>query len=390
MKEKKTESGRSQAKPLVKLPRSLRYKMPAEWEPHFATWLAFPHHKTDFPGKLSAVAHVFAEMARVITQGERLRLLVRDEKELSRAEKMFSRAGVEMSRVHFVLQDTNRSWLRDSMPIFLTRPGSKKGARKSGNSIPTGRELSGRTSPSRSEGVAVNFRFNGWNRYRDHRLDDEAGRYVATNFARKMYFPREGDEPIVLEGGSIDVDAAGTLLTTDECLLTSPRARFVGTRETVAESLSENLGIKKVIWLPQGIVGDDTSGHVDDFARFAPKNRVLICEETRKGDENYQTLKMARKALRGQRTARGKELEIVSLPMPQAVFYDGERLPASYANFYICNAAVLVPVFNDVNDSEALSIIARCFPDRPVIGIYARDLVAGLGTLHCSTMQEPL
>src|SRR5690606_5532170 len=210
-----------------------------------------------------------------------------------------------------------------------------------------------------------------------------AGRRVARDCAPRYCHPEsEPGELAVLEGGSIDVDGAGTLLTTSECLVTSARARFKS-QEQAERVLSDWLGVKKILWLPQGIIGDDTSGHVDDFARLAPQGKLLLCEETKKSDANHAPLRAARKALQGAIDARGRTLEVVRLPMPDPVFYAGDRLPASYANFYVANAAVLVPTFNDARDRDALSIIQECFPDRPAVGIYARDLVVGLGTLHC-------
>lgn len=351
----------------VTAPGLQAYEMPPEWAKHRATWLAYPHHRTDFPGKLAATVHTFAEMARVISQSERVRLLVRDRAERGRAEKLFDRAGVDMDAVDFVTKNTNRSWLRDSMPIWVTK--------KSGKHV---------------DRVAVKYRFDGWSRYRDHQLDDAAGLYVAKQYCDKHCLPTDSKGARqVLEGGAIDVDGQGTLLTTSSCLVTSARARFSSGRFEAEESLRSHLGVSKVIWLPDGIVGDDTSGHVDDFARFAPKNKVLLCQESKRSDENYEPLRAARRSLVGATNARGRALEIVSLPMPAKVTYGGDRLPASYANFYVANAGVLVPVFNDPADRDALSIIAECFPDRPTIGIYARDLVLGLGTIHCSTMQEP-
>lgn len=337
--------------------------MPAEWKPHVATWLSFPHHRTDFPGKLAAVIHTFSEMARVITQGERLRFLVKDRTEQERARRVFADNAVDLTQVDFIHKDTNRSWLRDSMPLWVSKRGQPP--------------------------VAVKFRFNGWARYRDYQKDERAGQFVAQKHAERYVLPRDHEgNPLVLEGGSIDVDEVGTLLTTEECLITSPRARFQGDRQAAESALSEYLGVKKVLWLPAGIVGDDTSGHVDDFGRFAPGGKVLLCQETKRSDPNYAPLLAARRALQGATSATGKVLEVVPLPMPQPVYYRGDRLPASYANFYVCNAAVLVPVFNDAADRDALSVIAECFPDRPTVGIYARDLVVGLGTLHCSSMQE--
>lgn len=349
--------------------RSSAPRIPAEWEPHEATWLAFPHHRTDFPGKLAAVPWTFAEMARVISERERVRVMCRDERERDRARKLFERAGVAMSQTDWIVQDTDRSWVRDSLPLWV-REGKRS--------------------------VAVKFAFDGWSRYRDHRRDDAAGRFVARKHADEARFPSLGGSPLVLEGGSIDVDGKGTLLTTEECLLSSKRARFrayggtVEARRRIAEeALSQWLGIRRVVWLPSGVAGDDTSGHVDDFARFAPKGKVLICDEPRRKDENHAPLRRAQQILQESTAADGKLLEMVKLPMPAPVLYDGQRLPASYANFYICNAATLVPTFNDPRDRDALAIIAECFPDRPVVGIHARDLVLGLGTLHCSTMQQP-
>jgi agmatine deiminase len=355
------------------------YRMPPEWGPHYSTILAFPQHRTDWPRKLSVLPHVFAEMARVLSDAEKVRLLVSGPRQRERASRIFEAAGVRLDRVEFLLSKTNRSWTRDSMPIWVSKSRVFSRLRQPVESA------------SRTDSVAVKFCFDGWSRYRDHQLDDAAGVYVAKKCARRFYFPATpSGRRVVLEGGSIDVDASGTLLSTLECLVTSKRARFKGGQVEAEETLQRTLGVKKVVWLPSGIVGDDTSGHVDDFARFAPQNRILLCEETRKGDANYVPLRAAKAALRGATNAQGAALETVPLPMPQAVFYEGERLPASYANFYVANAAVLVPVFNDPNDRIALSIIADCFPDRPAVGIYARDLVVGLGTLHCSTMQEPL
>lgn len=345
-------------------------RVPAEWEPHAATWLAFPHHRTDFPGKLSALPWTFAEMARVIAKGERVRLLCRDAAERRRARTTFDRAGVPLAQVDFHLCDTNRSWLRDSMPIWALQ-GEKR--------------------------VALKFRFDGWSRYRDHERDDRAGEWVASRFGPRVSPTLPDGQRIILEGGSVDFDGRGTVLTTEECLVSSARARFrlvgsdlVRRRESAEAAFRQWFGARQVIWLESGIAGDDTSGHIDDFARFAPGGRVLVCASSRKQDADYAPLVRARKALAKAKDAAGRRLEVVELPVPDVVTYkDMGRLPASYANFYVANAAVLVPVFNDAMDRTALDIVAQCFSDRPTIGIYARDLVLGLGTLHCSTMQEP-
>jgi agmatine deiminase len=347
------------------------YTMPAEWSKHRATWIAFPHHRTDFPGKLSAVGWTFAEMVRVLSQAEEVQVLVESASEEARARMMFENAGAVMARVGFVRAKTNRSWTRDTMPIWVKKRQKGK--------------------------VAVNFRFDGWSRYRDHKHDDSAGitvarRSLSLRHAEDVWSPAlPNGSRAVLEGGSIDVDEFGTLLTTSECLLTSKRARYgKWGQETCEQILRESLGVKKVLWLESGIAGDDTSGHIDDFARFAPGGKVLISSEVVRKDPNFAPLERAERTLRTFTNAQGKRLEVIPLPMPKPVYYRGERLPASYANFYIGNAAVLVPVFNDPSDRIALETIEAAFPDRPTVGIYARDLVVGLGTLHCSTMQEPL
>jgi agmatine deiminase len=344
--------------------------MPAEWAPHEATWLAWPHHRTDWPGKLGAIPWVFAEMAKHLTRGERVRLLVASKAEQARARRVFERAGVTLSQVDFVRAATNRSWTRDYLPLFVVTKGR------------------GRSGQERL--AAVKWRFDGWGRYRDHALDDAAGAKVARRIAGRVFQPRAEHDDLVLEGGSIDVDGAGTLLTTEECLVSGRRARakHLG-KAGVEKALSDYLGIEQVIWLPNGIAGDDTSGHVDDFARFVGIGRVVVCSETKRSDPNFASLKQARQSLQRARDARGRKLEVIPLPMPAPLFYAGLRLPASYANFYIANQRILVPTFNDPSDRVALGILEQLFPKREVVGIHAVDLVLGLGTLHCSTMQQP-
>lgn len=362
MNERRTSSIRPPA-----APQALGYRMPAEWEPHEATWLAWPHHRTDWPGKLAAIPWVFAEIARHLCQGERVRLLVESRVERQKAERTFERANVDLEKVDFVLAATNRSWTRDYLPLFVTKKGAGK-----------------------SDVVAVKWRFNGWARYRDHELDNLAGVKVARRFSRRVVRPKDASGFLVLEGGSVDVDGEGTLLTTEECLLTGPRARAKHlSREEMEQVLADYLGVEHVIWLGSGIAGDDTSGHVDDFARFVAPGRVVISTESRRSDRNWAPLRAAHQALCAARDAKGRQLEVVPLPMPSPLVYDGQRLPASYANFYIANGRVLVPTFNDVNDRVALRLIEELFPNRQVIGIHAADLVLGLGTLHCSTMQHP-
>ena len=348
-------------------PASLGYRFPAEWAPHEATWIAWPFHATDWPGKKSSIPWVFAEMVRALQSGERVRVLVRSRQERTRAERVLRDSECDLSQVDFVTAPTNRSWTRDSLPLFVTR--SKK----------------------RGGGLgAVKFRFNGWARYRDHALDDQAGRRVAKRFAAQSWLPRVDGEPVVLEGGAVDGDGQGTLLATEQCLLEGRYARNpeLG-RDGTERVLRDYLGVRRVIWIERGIAGDDTSGHVDDFVRFVGPGIVVLCEEARRADANYVPLAAAHERLQGERDARGRKLEIVRLPMPAPIAYRGDRLPASYANFLIGNSAILVPTFNDPADRVALGILGELFPSRRVVGIHALDLVVGLGTIHCSTQQEP-
>jgi agmatine deiminase len=355
----------------AKTPRQCGYRMPAEWEPHVGTFLAWPHKRGDWPGKPDAIPLVFAEMARVLASGERVILLVKDATEERLARSVFGRAGVDLSQVDFVRADTDRSWTRDYLPSFVV---ADRGRRR--------------------DVAAVKWRFDGWNRYPDHKKDDAAGVFAAERFASRAWLPevvvRGKRRRLTLEGGSIDVDGEGTVLTTEECLLSSKRARHAALGRAGSEHfLCEHLGTSKVLWLNDGIAGDDTSGHIDDFARFVRPGVVVTCSEPRRTDKNHKRLAEAKDRLKAARDAKGRKFEIIALPMPEPVTYGGVQLPASYANFYIGNAAVIVPVFNDAKDRDALGILAELYPDRKVVWIYARDLVLGLGTLHCSTQQLP-
>jgi agmatine deiminase len=355
------------------------FAMPAEWEPHAATWLAWPHEKSDWPGKFRAIPWVVAEMARVLTQGERVRILVRGSGDLARARRTLRTSGVDLKQVDFLRARTDRSWTRDFLPIFVTRTQhSKKHEGK------TKRRL-----------AAVSFRFDGWKRYDNHRHDRRAGRKVAEWLETTVFDPvvtlGKKHRHVVLEGGAIDVDGEGTLLATEECLLDGKTARNPELGRGLTEQiLRDYLGAEKVVWLGRGIVGDDTGGHIDDFARFVAPGRVVVGQEKNSRDPNYRILAEARERLEGARDARGRGLDVIQLPMPVPVVFDRLRLPASYANFYVGNASVIVPTFDDPSDRLALGILAELFPDREVVGIHARDFVLGLGTLHCATQQEPL
>lgn len=348
-------------------PRALGFRMPAEWEPHSATWLAWPHHRTDFLGKLSSARHTLAEVARLLSTAERVRLIVKDGREQAQAARGLARAGVDLKQVDFFGAGTDRSWTRDYLPSFVVR----------------GR---GRTR----EVGAVKWRFNGWARYPAHKRDQQAGLNVAAHVCRRVWLPRGRVKRFVLEGGAFDVDGQGTVLVERGCLLEGQRAR--NPELSVAETeqvLCDYLGVERVLWVEGGVAGDDTSGHVDDFVRFAAPGKILLARERNRRDVNYGPLRRAYESLRNARDARGRRLEVIELPMPQPVLYSGWRLPASYANFYVANGLVIVPTFNDPHDKAALGILSELFPGRTVVGVYARDFVLGQGTIHCTTQQEP-
>lgn len=348
------------------------YTMPAEWERHEATWLAFPHNASDWPGKLSAVRWAHGEFIRKVTEGENVNLLVNDAGGQRAADRLLRKIGVLHDRIRFRAFPTDRAWMRDSGPIFVRR-------------------VFGR----RPELAIVRFRFSGWAKYPDHSKDDRVALLAARALGLEMVEARthEGrpSSRLVLEGGSIDVNGEGSILTTEECLLdTVTQVRNPGLDQGSWERLfATYLGAGHTIWLGKGIVGDDTHGHVDDIARFVTPRTIVACREGRPVDANYAPLEENWERLAGARLRDGTRPEVVPLPMPAPVALDGHRLPASYANFYMCNAAVLVPTFNDENDRRALGILAELIRDRPVIGIHAVDLLLGLGTLHCLSQQQP-
>ncbi|MBN2196411.1 MAG: agmatine deiminase family protein [Polyangiaceae bacterium] len=367
--------------PPLGVPASLGYRMPAEWEPHAATWLAWPWSTADWPGKGGAIPWVFAELTRWLQRGEVVHLLVPHTDAEARVAGLLRKAGASLDEVDFVHAAVNRTWVRDSLPTFVT-------TRRASDPHPA-------PSGEAPALAAIKWRFNGWNRYTNHRKDEAVGHLAARWLGVPTYQPtveNAGEQRrVVLEGGAIDVDGEGTLLATRACLLTGPFARnphlgAAGTERVFAEQL----GVARVIWLDEGIAGDDTSGHVDDFVRFVGPGRVLLAQEPRAADVNHLLLCRAAEVLGSARDAAGRRLEVIPLPMPAPIRFGHERLPASYANFYIGNAVVVVPTFNDPQDRVALGILAELFPDRTVVGIHAVDLVLGLGTLHCSTQQEPV
>jgi agmatine deiminase len=357
--------------------------MPAEWEPHTATWIAWPHNRTDWPGKFAPIPWVYAEIVRNLALVEQVNILVNDQKSeimardtLVTAEALPNSAlapGSPSGNIRFFQLPTNRSWLRDTGPSFIKRDP----------------RLS-----TRSALGAISWRFNAWAKYTDWKRDGPVSSAIARIAKADTWEPEaeiDGrSRRIVLEGGSIDVNGRGTLLTTEECLLSDVQARNPGvTRAQLEQLFAECLGIRKVIWLSRGIIGDDTHGHVDDISRFIAPNVVLTAYEPDTADANHQPLRENFLKLKKSTDQSGKPLKVCKLPMPAPIYFAGQRLPASYANFYIANRLVLVPVFNDPNDRIALNIIAGALPGRTVVGIYCGDFVLGLGTLHCMTQQQP-
>jgi agmatine deiminase len=322
-------------------------RMPAEWEPHEATWLAWPHERSDWPGKFAPIPWVYGDIVKRLARVEKVRIIVADAAHEKSVRRVLAKCAADVSALEFFHWPTNRSWTRDYSPIFVRLP---------------------------SGDVAItNWLFNGWAKYDNWRDDNR----VPGRVAKKLKVAHEFEPGIVLEGGSIDVNGAGLLLTTEECLLSEHiQVRNPGLgRADLERYFGEYLGIHKTIWLKQGIAGDDTHGHIDDVARFVDEKTIVTVVDPLLR-ENLKLLK---------RTG----LRVVTLPMPAPVYFDGQRLPASYANFYIANGLVLVPTFNDPNDRVALNTLAKLFPTREVTGIYCGDLVLGLGTLHCMTMQQP-
>ena len=352
-------------------PAALGYRMPAEWEPHVASWIAWPHNRSDWPGKFLPIPWVFGEIVRKLAQSETVNILVASKPAEAGAIRLLKAVGSDLAAVKFYHIPTDRVWTRDYGPIFLSCECSMR--------------------PAQKEVAIVQFRFNGWAKYPNHRRDDAVPEAAAKALGCRTFKARAGGGDFVLEGGSIDVNGEGAVLTTEECLLNSKvQTRNPGlTRREIESALGANLGADQTIWLGRGISGDDTHGHVDDFCRFVNSRTVVLCQEGDPHDVNYRPLQENRERLEEVRLKGGSRLEIVALPMPRPLYFKGQRLPASYANFYIANKVVLVPTFNDPKDRTALGILPDLFPDRSVIGIHAVDLVWGLGTLHCLTQQQP-
>jgi agmatine deiminase len=334
-------------------PKQLGFRMPAEWEPHEATWIAWPHNKEDWPGRFAPIPWAYCEIIRKLAEVEKVRVLVQDGDSVKRAQRMLRKVGANLHNVEFFPIPTNRVWTRDYAPLFLKNAAG--------------------------ETAITNWIFNAWAKYDDWALDNAVNTQLIERLKFRAWEPR-----LVLEGGSVDVNGSGVLMTTEECLLSPIQARNPHlTRSEVEKALQDYLGVETILWLKDGIVGDDTHGHIDDLARFVAPDTIVIAAESNEADENYEILKRNREILNDQ------ALQVVELPMPAPLMFEGRRLPASYANFYIANELVLMPTFNDPNDRVALDILASVFPTRTVSGIHAVELVWGLGTLHCLTQQQP-
>jgi agmatine deiminase len=392
--------------------------MPAEWTPHAATWLAWPHYHGDWPGKFEPIPWVYTEIIRNLARHERVELIVNDARAERQVRKLLDRANALSANVRFHRHPTNRSWLRDSGAIFvkcscgsdtpvreLPTPSQKVSGNRAregydfsraeqgsyqgtASAVPRSRKIDGALA---LEAIALNFRFTAWAKYSNYAHDQKIGSLMSTVADAEKILPTHKNSRIVLEGGSIDVNGEGTILTTEECLLSKIQQRNPNMKRKDYEKLfADYLGAPHTIWLNQGIVGDDTHGHVDDLTRFVAPNTVVSMVEPNRKDANHKPLSENLRRLKSATDQEGNPLTVIELPMPRPVIFEQRRLPASYANVYIANGIVLVPVFNDPNDRIALNTLADLFPTREIVPIYSGDLVWGLGTMHCMTQQQPV
>lgn len=341
-------------------PKDLGYYFPAEFAPHVATWLSWPHKEASWPGMISTVYVSYSRFVRELSLSENVNINVNDDVMKAFATGCLKQAGVQMEKVSFFLHPTNDAWCRDHGPAFLINPAAdiKK--------------------------VIVDWKYNAWgNKYPPYDLDDVIPTLVGKHYQIPVYNPG-----IVMEGGSVDFNGKGTLLTSTACLL-NPNRNPQLDRQQIETYLENYYGVDQVLWVDEGIEGDDTDGHIDDTIRFVNEDTVLTVIEEDKNDVNHSLLQKNLLQLNAMRLLNGKQLNIAELPMPDPVIFQGQRLPASYANFYICNSTVIVPVFNCIKDDKALQIIQQCFPDRRVVGINSREIIWGLGSFHCLSQQEP-
>lgn len=344
----------------LKTPKSLGYRFPAEFELHEATWLSWPHKEASWPGKLDAIYPYYAQFIKALAESEKVRINVADEAMKNFALGHLSAADVNLEQVAFFFHPTNDAWCRDHGPAFLVNPDAEQ------------------------KKVIVDWGYNAWGgKYPPFDLDDVIPTLIGKEFNIPVFHPG-----IVMEGGSVEFNGAGTLLTSTACLLNPNRNPHLN-QEQIEEYLRNYYGVDQILWVDEGVVGDDTDGHIDDTVRFVNENTVLTVVEENPADENYELLQHNLKQLKAMRLPNGQALIIIELPMPDAVVYDDQRLPASYANFYIANTSVIVPTFRCAKDEKALQIIQSCFPTRKVIGIDSTEIIWGLGSFHCLSQQEP-
>jgi len=341
-------------------PGELGYSFPAEWKKHRATWLSYPHDGSySWPGTLQRIYPSYHAFIKVLSEGEQVCINVRDTALAAKVEKELTALGVDMNRIDLFVHPTNDAWCRDHGPAFLINPDAEK--------------------PK----VVVSWKFNAWGNKYDHGLDEQIPRLVGSCLGLPVYCPG-----IVMEGGSVDFNGKGAILTTTQCLLHENRNPGLS-RHEIEEYLYHYYGAGQVLWLGEGIAGDDTNGHIDDMARFFREDAVFAMVEPRRSDENHAVLEEMVKRLKKFRLSDGRQLDIAEIPMPRPVVYEGQRLPASYANFYIANNSVIVPNFRCREDDQAMRVLESCFPGRSVVGIDSVEIIWGLGSFHCLSQQEP-
>jgi agmatine deiminase len=344
----------------MKTPKELGYYFPAEWKKHDATWLSWPHKEASWPGKIEKIYDVYAQFVGLLTKGEKVCINVNDKAMQTKAEQHLNQANVDFSQVQFFLHPTNDAWCRDHGPAFLIRPSTDQ--------------------PK----AIVDWRYNAWGgKYPPYHLDDQIPTLIAHHYGIPCFTPN-----IIMEGGSVEFNGKGTVLTTKSCLLNPNRNPHCSQSE-IESYLRQFYGVDQILWLNSGIEGDDTDGHIDDLTRFVNENTVVTIVADHSSHPDYQVLKANLKALESMHLINGQHLNIVELPVPKPYFEEGQLLPCSYANFYISNAAVVVPIFEDPNDDKALDILSTCFKDRKVIGLNSKDIIWGLGSFHCLSQQEP-
>jgi len=343
-------------------PKELGYYFPAEFAPQAATWLSWPHKEASWPGKINTIYPFYSQFVKELTLGQKVCINVNDEAMKNFAIDHLQNAGVNLTKVEFFFHPTNDAWCRDHGPAFLINPNATEHKK-----------------------VIVDWGYNAWgNKYPPYDLDDVIPTLIGKHYNIPVFYPK-----IVMEGGSVEFNGKGTIMTSTACLLNSNRNPHLN-QQQIEKYLCDYYGAEQILWVNDGIVGDDTDGHIDDTVRFTNEDTVLTVVEENKQDANYQLLQDNLQQLKQMRLLNGKQLNIVELPMPDEVVYDEQRLPASYANFYIANHAVIVPVFNCAKDDTALQIIQSCFPDRKVVGIDSTEIIWGLGSFHCMSQQEPL